>query len=180
MPTVGSSKMNTSGLQHRNLAMTTFCWLPPDRLPTSCSTEGVLTFTSLENFLACSVSFFRFRKPILEMVSIAHMLMLYLMDSPSAQPSARRSSVSRPMPYFSASDGSLISTFCLLTYTSPVSRFSTPTSARMISLRPAPTRPTKPRISPRCSLKLMLRKCLLSAKFSTRSSSSPGSKWRML
>ena len=34
MPLVGSSRMMTRGSVASHLPMTTFCWLPPDRLPT--------------------------------------------------------------------------------------------------------------------------------------------------
>ena len=34
MPRVGSSKISTSQSRRIHLEMTTFCWLPPERLPT--------------------------------------------------------------------------------------------------------------------------------------------------
>ena len=35
MPRVGSSKIMTCGCIDSHLASTTFCWLPPDSVPTS-------------------------------------------------------------------------------------------------------------------------------------------------
>ncbi len=43
MPRVGSSRMRTFGRAASQRARTTFCWLPPDSLPTSWSSEGVRT-----------------------------------------------------------------------------------------------------------------------------------------
>ena len=40
MPRVGSSKIRTPGWIASHLASTTFCWLPPDRKRTSCSSGG--------------------------------------------------------------------------------------------------------------------------------------------
>lgn len=42
MPRVGSSSMRTSGSANIHLESRTFCWFPPERLPTLCCTEGVL------------------------------------------------------------------------------------------------------------------------------------------
>ncbi len=42
MPRVGSSKMNTRASVISSLEMTTFCWLPPERLSTSWSTLVIL------------------------------------------------------------------------------------------------------------------------------------------
>ena len=49
MPRVGSSKMKMRALEHSHLAMTTFCWFPPDRWPTIRRMSGgrmVRSFTS--------------------------------------------------------------------------------------------------------------------------------------
>ena len=40
MPLVGSSRMMTCGCVASHLAMTTFCWLPPDSSPTSWSSAA--------------------------------------------------------------------------------------------------------------------------------------------
>ena len=43
MPRVGSSKMSTSQSRSSHLAMTTFCWLPPESSFTTWFTDGVFT-----------------------------------------------------------------------------------------------------------------------------------------
>ena len=47
MPRVGSSRMRTFGLAASQRARTTFCWLPPESLPTSCSSDGVRIWSRL-------------------------------------------------------------------------------------------------------------------------------------
>ena len=42
MPRVGSSRISTVGCTSSHLASITFCWLPPDRLPTGVASVGVL------------------------------------------------------------------------------------------------------------------------------------------
>ena len=43
MPRVGSSRIRTRGLVASHLASTTFCWLPPESAPTGWSTPVILT-----------------------------------------------------------------------------------------------------------------------------------------
>ena len=44
MPWVGSSRMSSRGLVASHLASTTFCWLPPDRVPIGWSKRANLSF----------------------------------------------------------------------------------------------------------------------------------------
>ena len=49
MPTVGSSMIRIEVSAASHLARLTFCWLPPERLPTCCSNDGVFTCKRLTN-----------------------------------------------------------------------------------------------------------------------------------
>ncbi|MNY46558.1 hypothetical protein D3C86_1817470 [compost metagenome] len=63
MPLVGSSRMITFGLVASHLAMTTFCWLPPESVPTSWSRDAARR-SSLEVYSRASAnSLASFRKP---------------------------------------------------------------------------------------------------------------------
>ena len=57
-PTVGSSKIKNSDSVTIALPITTFCWLPPERLPTSCFALGVLIDIAEIIRFACSDSCF--------------------------------------------------------------------------------------------------------------------------
>ena len=74
--------------------------------------------------------------------------MLSRTDSTPMIPVSLRSSVSRPIPAEIAPDGDLIRTCLPLIRISPASTLVTPKIASRTSVRPAPIRPARPRISP--------------------------------
>ena len=107
-----------SGSAFSHLPMTTFCWLPPERLPTFWLREGVLTLISLMYWSAISFStFVLVSRPRRSFGRLA-MLMLALMVKSSVRPSILRSSVKKAMPCFFAAAGVGMRTFWPWTYTS--------------------------------------------------------------
>ena len=60
MPRVGSSRMTTFGFVDSARAMTTFCWLPPERLPMRSSSETIFVRKSSTYFCAIAFCFRRF------------------------------------------------------------------------------------------------------------------------
>ena len=77
MPRVGSSRMTTLGLVDSARAMTTFCWLPPERLPIRSSRETILVLKSWAYLPA--ISFWRrrfmFTRPISRVFSSADVVL---------------------------------------------------------------------------------------------------------
>src|ERR1700722_16267294 len=105
MPRVGSSRINSRGVRLSHLAMTTFCWLPPDRLPTIWLMPGVRTLNRLHIAWAKPSSRERRRMPKRLKAGNVVRLMLCFTLSPSRRPSTRRSSGIRKIPAAMASAG---------------------------------------------------------------------------
>ena len=149
MPRVGSSKMTTRLSRASHLPTTTFCWLPPDRLPASISSLGILMEKFCFAVCTISVTFLRFTTPsLLQAMSRFGSSMLERMESFTHRPSFLRSSGASTTPWRMASMGFLILISLPSSQISPDSLGSTPKIARVVSVRPAPIRPAKPRISP--------------------------------
>ena len=55
MPRVGSSSTSNDGDASIHLAMTIFCWLPPDEVPTGCSTDSATTPSCRQRSIAAFV-----------------------------------------------------------------------------------------------------------------------------
>ena len=128
--------------------MTTFCWLPPEKLRTSWSIDGVLMRSSSTSPVAALRSASRSRMPWLEIFLRSVMVMFSAQDMPSSRPCPLRSSVIRQSPCRTASLGEAISTRTPSTKISPAIFGSAPKMARAVSVRPLPTRPATPTISP--------------------------------
>ena len=98
MPRVGSSKIMISGSLSSHFAMTTFCWLPPDRFPTIWSPEGVLIFSFSMYSLDALRALFLLYKPLLRSLRIATIAILSLTVLRRFRPVPFRSSVMSATP----------------------------------------------------------------------------------
>src|SRR6185312_400928 len=63
MPRVGSSTISTLGLVASHLARTTFCWLPPDKVPTRSDSRAYFTWSLAAQSTARSRSARRLTNP---------------------------------------------------------------------------------------------------------------------
>src|SRR4029450_12607231 len=97
MPRVGSSKMRMSQFFSNHFAMTTFCWLPPDRFLVVCRIDGLLIRSE------STYDFERFRiarscmNPYLAKSGIELTVMLALTSCSSSRPNCLRSSDRTPI-----------------------------------------------------------------------------------
>ena len=150
MPRVGSFNKIMRGLFISHFAMTTFCWLPPERAPTA---KSVLAVLMAKRLIISSISFdsaTRLTIPPFEMRCMAEKERLSRTDMGNIRPSVLRSSGIRAMPIFAALAivGLLILTFLPSMSTSPEQPRKTPNNARSKSRWPCPSRPPRPTISP--------------------------------
>ncbi len=112
--------------------------------------------------------------PLLPLYSgMLTMLMFSITDSTRNRPDFLRSSVRNAMPFSIAVEGESIVTGTPSIRISPLSKLSMPNRLSITSLRPAPTSPATPRISPRRTLKLTSVKRSLQVRLRTVSTSSP-------
>ena len=148
MPRVGSSIMIMSAFVFSHLATMVFCWLPPLRKHTFWSTFGVTILRLSTNFWAMYFSSFLFSMNHFFTLSSEAITIFLLIDMDMKSPSLFLSSVMKAKPFFTLSPGLRM----LITFPSfvivPAVFLSTPNKSRMISVRPAPTRPVKPSTSP--------------------------------
>ena len=150
MPRVGSSKITTFGAIDSHFASTTFCWLPPDRVPTSVSMEAVrMSSAALRSVALRRSAPVRISRCQAKAARLASEMFSFTEDS-STSPDRLRSSGTRKMPWSMASRGARMATARPSRRTSPPTGRSTPKMAQASSVRPAPTRPAMPRISPPC------------------------------
>src|SRR3954454_10566071 len=174
MPRVGSSMMSTFGLVASHLASTTFCWLPPDRNPTGSPSRWNLSWSLAAQSRASEASA---PPPIspsaLRSVRRRVRPTLRSIDISITSPCWRRSSGTSPMPARIAAVGEPGLSATPSTSTWPASGVSMPKTARATSLRPAPTRPARPRISPRWTSKVTSVKTPSRVSRSTLSTGSP-------
>ena len=160
MPRVGSSMISTSTSAASHLPSTTFCWLPPLR-----AAHRLLEARRLDAQVArpsarparprvARVHHAEARQPAARWAARGCACTV----SPSTRPCALRSSGSRPMPRAIASAGARERSVAGPS-PRPARRpaRSAPTIARASSVRPAPSSPATPRISPRRSVKLTSR-----------------------
>ena len=148
-----------SGLLASHRAISTFCWLPPERL--LIWVLGLGTLMAIFSLLVWTRSriFLLSRKMgPLRSASREAMEMLSATLSTPMMPVARRSSVSRATLLEMASRGCLMWTSCPLIQTLPAVWARRPKMPSISSVRWAPTRPATPRISPLYSSKLQWRK----------------------
>ena len=150
-PRVGSSNKRRRGSVANQRASTTFCWLPPERVATAWAGDVSLTFRALAFSAPKILSRFRLIIPPgpknrdklgKEMFSVT----LNGRNSPSP----RRSSVTKPVISLSFA-GAIRSSAPVPSVrknNSPESIGSRPTNARASSVRPEPSSPHNPTISP--------------------------------
>ena len=94
IPRVGSSRTRILGRVLSHLPNITFCWLPPESLPTTCATEGALIRNRCRNPSAAASSPARRMRPIRERYRRSTgNVTLAVIDSGMASPNLRRSSV---------------------------------------------------------------------------------------
>ena len=122
MPRVGSSSKNTFGRVFSHFPNITFCWLPPESIPTMCIGEGALICSCRRYASAALHSLELLIKPnrfkyLLKTGSVR----LAAIESGIARPSFRRSSVMYAMPSRWAARGEAIVTFRPSTSISPES-----------------------------------------------------------
>ena len=156
MPRVGSSKIRICGWVLSHFASTTFCWLPPDRNRTSCSGPWALSSVTAASSLLLMMPGVE-RRLRGDITVRTASIMLSAIDCASASPSTLRSSVMKPRPARIAWRGwrNLLGLPSISTV--PLSTGSAPKIARATSVRPEPTRPASPTISPARTSKLTSR-----------------------
>src|SRR5690606_23197434 len=149
MPRVGSSTISTFGPVASHLASTTFCWLPPDSVFTVSAIRAYLTWSRTAQSRERLRSAPRSIRPPRTVLPRPVRPMLRSMDMFITSPWARRSSGTSARPAAIAVEGAPLVRGRPSTSTSPASQRSTPNTARATSVRPAPTSPARPTISPR-------------------------------
>src|SRR4051794_34112162 len=173
MPRVGSSRISTLGLVIRQRAIRAFCWLPPERLPTVSWRSGVLIRSC--SFIRSQVALnapWRTKPPAVWVRTDA-ICMFSSTECMRNSPVALRSSVSSASPCSIATLGEVTATGLPPRRISPPVAGVTPKMVSATLVRPAPTRPAKPRISPRRSSNETPRKTPSSARSRTSSATSP-------
>ncbi len=155
MPRVGSSRIRTLGLRASQRASTTFCWLPPESLRTSCSIEGVRTRSRSVYSWASSRSAPRLTKRKRRRRSRTTVLVLSRMERCRNRAWALRSSGARPRPARTAAPGLPVRRGRPSRVTVPERTGRSPARARASSERPAPMSPARPTTSPAWTCRLM-------------------------
>ena len=155
------------------MARTTFCWFPPERDFTE--TDGLATLIPSACICAFTVSASCFfcKNPFFAKLPKAAIVMFFSTLMGRTRPSPFRSSVTYAIPCPIASFGLLKRTSLPSKIMRPDSGLVMPKIECISSVRPAPTSPTNPRISPLWSLKLISSYWLLSVRCSTSSTGSP-------
>ena len=132
-----------------HLPTTTFCWLPPDRVPATCSTplqripSASIARRARRVSLANDRTANRARRPTSGRATLS------VMEDLRCKPCVLRSSVTRARPSFRALRGERMSTALPNNRISPPTRPATePKIVSRISVRPEPSNPPMPRISP--------------------------------
>ena len=92
MPRVGSSKISTSGRLNIHFASTTFCWLPPERLPAAWKMLEHFTPKRFAFSPVSAISWFGFTTPPLDTRLRFAIEIFRLIVSPSTRPQDLRSS----------------------------------------------------------------------------------------
>ena len=170
------------GLRSRQRARIAFCWLPPLRRPMASSGEEVLTFRRASDWRmhCCSAASSRLLSAP-EKRSSAASVMFFPTAMTGTMPSFLRSSGTIAMPWAIACWQLSIFTGWPSIKIVPSQRPGhTPNRHCTASVRPAPTNPAIPRISPLCRENETLLTRLMwrltgchAVRFSTRSTSSP-------
>ena len=148
MPRVGSSRMSSRGFVTSQRARSTFCWLPPERRPTTASgSAGRMSSVSIQR--ATSSSLVRFgRGRAQPRAACMASTRLSRIDRSARIPSPLRSSEQKAIPDAMAARGVRSVSSRPPTRMVPESGRSAPKSRRASSVRPLPSRPARPTTSP--------------------------------
>ncbi len=173
MPRVGSSRMRTRVSASSHLPMTTFCWLPPERVRTCWPMPDMRTPSCFAMRAAAVRWPLRSTSP--ERVADRRVTRprFSCTEASSTSPWPLRSSGTSPIPALMAAGTSCRARRSPRTSTVPASYGSAPKTARATSVRPAPTSPARPTTSPACTSKLMSWKTPLRVSPRTDSNASP-------
>src|SRR4051794_7765419 len=174
MPRVGSSMISTFGDVASHLPRTTFCWLPPERNPTGSPRRWNFSCSRSAQWAARLCSAPPPMSPSFPASAPSRVRpMLRSIESSMTSPCWRRSSGTSPTPARIAARGEPGASGLPSTSTWPASGLSMPKIARATSLRPAPTSPARPTISPRRTSKLTSTNTPSRVRRSTLSSGAP-------
>src|SRR3954470_18029267 len=154
MPRVGSSTMSTFGLVASHFPSTTFCWLPPDSVPTLSPSRWYLSCRRAAHSSASEFSAPLRISPVRASARSRVSDTLRAIERSITSPCWRRSSGTKPSPARMAASGGPRGSCRPATSTRPASALSMPKIARATSLRPAPTSPASATISPARTSKL--------------------------
>ena len=167
--------ISTSQERASHLARAIFCWLPPLSPAVRASSEGVFTRSRSTNRRASVRSAARRTQPRRVSPGSAASTVFSRQLRPSTRPWRLRSSGTRPRPAASAAAIEPHGSSLPPTVTRPVAAGSRPKIACATSLRPAPTMPATPTISPARTSRLMSWKSRPEDSPCTRSRQGPGS-----
>ena len=174
MPLVGSSRRRTVGSVSSQRPKMTFCWLPPESERIFVFWFGVLTRMDFMHQSVLSFIFFLLKNgPTLSLSRLEMVVFSQISRIPKI-PVARRSSVRYAKPFLMDSPGLRLSTFLPSKYTSPLLLVAVPNKTERREVRPEPSRPAMPKISPfRAVNDTSFNLTYSPVKCSTRKSSSP-------
>ena len=152
MPRVGSSSTTTRTDSDSQRARMAFCWLPPESKPMGVAAEAVRT----PRRAICAAALVRSQPPCRKKLACSRerralRLMFSATERTAMMPSFLRSSGQNTRPARMAVRGEPPATTAPCTRTSPPVGGTAPHSSRMSSVRPAPTSPKNPTISPRAT-----------------------------
>ena len=154
MPRVGSSSSKTSGSVRSQRPMMTFCWLPPESARILVSCEGVFVcIASIDHLVSAFMDFELSTKPKRLCLLRLEMTVFSRMFRIEKIPVARRSSVRSAKRFLIDWRGFLFLHSLPPSKIVPVLRVATPKIVSSVSVRPLPSRPASPRISPRRAVK---------------------------
>ncbi len=156
-PRVGSSSSNNRGSVSNIRPKTTFCWFPPDRVPTGSRIRPSLTLSCRTLRSVADTSARRRTSPATPSRSSTDSTVLASTECSSTRPELLRSSGTKAMPSRSARCGPLGRTRCPSMDTRPshVPEDAAPNSDSSSSVRPEPSNPHSPTISPRRTVRSM-------------------------
>src|SRR3954468_9503119 len=148
MPRVGSSTISSFGLVASHLPSTTFCWLPPDSVPTLSPSRWYLSCSRAAHSSASGFSAPLRISPVRASARRRVSDTLRAIERSITSPCWRRSSGTKPRAGGGGGGGRPPGSCCPAPSTRRASALSMPKIARATSLRPAPTSPASATISP--------------------------------
>lgn len=148
MPRVGSSRISSFGSVASQRASSTFCWLPPDSSPIGCSASRALMPSRAMYVSASSRCRARPISRHQPRRACSARMMFSRIDSAATMPSFLRSSGQYAMPLRTASCGDASRVRAPSISIAPVSARSAANASCAVSVRPEPSSPASPTISP--------------------------------